>query len=319
MDKKWHLAAIFKIKQLKKHFCMAKNNPMPIPASELILNPDGSIYHLHLQPEQLAHTVFLVGDPDRVPKVSRHFDRLDCQVQKREFVTHTGWIGSQRLSVISTGIGTDNIDIVLNELDALVNIDLATRTVRDSLSSLQLVRIGTSGSLSPAIPVDSMLCSAYGAGMDNLMQYYQADLSDQERLLQQQLYDFFRPWRIPVQPFAAAADAELSGRAGKGMARGITLTCPGFYAPQGRSLRARSVLDRSFFDAVSSFAFEGLQITNFEMETAAILGLARLLGHQAASCNAILANRITNEFSARPRQAEELLIRQVLENVGGEK
>lgn len=294
---------------------MSKNKPTPIPASELILNPDGSIYHLNLQPEQLAHTIFLVGDPDRVPKVSRHFDRLDCQVQKREFATHTGWIGGQRCSVISTGIGTDNIDIVLNELDALVNIDLATRTVRDELTSLQLVRIGTSGSLSPAIPVDSMLCSSYGVGMDNLMQYYQPELSDQEQSLQQQLLDFFRPWRIPVQPFVAAADTALADRAGQGMAWGITLTCPGFYAPQGRSLRARSVLDGAFFDAVPSFSFEGLHITNFEMETAAILGLARLLGHRAASCNAILANRITREFSAQPKQAEEQLIRQVLENV----
>jgi len=285
---------------------------MKIPPSELVLNPNGSIYHLNLQPEQIADTIFLVGDPDRVPRVSKHFDKIELQVQKREFVTHTGWLGKKRLTVLSTGIGTDNIDIVLNELDALVNIDLEARSVKEKLTSLDLIRLGTSGSLSADIPVDSLVTSVFAAGLDNLMYYYGAPATGEEERLRQALTAFAAAAGVQLSPSVSKSNEGLTGQAGKGMNRGITLTCPGFYAPQGRTLRLGSILKKSFFETIGQFGFEGLHVTNFEMETAAIFGLARLLGHRAASCNAILANRITGEFSPDPKKSEEKLIRQVL-------
>jgi uridine phosphorylase len=287
---------------------------MSFPATELILHPDGSIYHLHLQPEQIANTIFFVGDPERVPKVSKHFDRIDHQIQKREFVTHTGELGGKRVSVISTGIGPDNIDIVMNELDALVNIDLKTRTVKDSLTSLNIVRIGTSGSLSADIPVDSFLVSAYGIGLDNLLYYYDYPASPREEMLRQAFTSFAASIDANLNPIAAEANHGLVKRFGEKMHRGITLTCPGFYAPQGRKLRLGSIFQQSFFDKIGQFSFEGLRVTNFEMETSAILGLAQMLGHKATACNAILANRITGEFSKDPMKLEGRLIEQVLAN-----
>ncbi|MCF8245236.1 MAG: nucleoside phosphorylase [Saprospiraceae bacterium] len=285
---------------------------MPFPASELILHPNGSIYHLHLLPEQVADTVFFVGDPDRVPKVSKHFDRIDHKVQKREFVTHTGELGGKRVSVISTGIGPDNIDIVMNELDALVNIDLKTHTVKDSLTSLNIVRIGTSGSLSADIPVDSFLVSAHGIGLDNLLHYYDYPANPREEMLRQAFTSFAASIDTNLNPIATEADQGLVKRFGQNMHRGITLTCPGFYAPQGRKLRLGSIFQQRFFDKIGEFSFENLRVTNFEMETSAILGLSRMLGHRATACNAILANRITGEFSKDPKKLEERLIEQVL-------
>lgn len=287
-----------------------------IPPSELILHPDGSIYHLALLPEQLAPTVLLVGDPDRVPKISRHFDRIECQVQHREFVTHTGWLGGKRLSAISTGIGTDNIDIVLNELDALVNVDFQRRTVKENLTSLDLIRLGTSGSLSAEIPVDSLVSSAFGAGLDNLLAYYFFQPSEKEARLQAAFSDFTKSLGLSIRPVVAQANEALVERVGQGTHAGITLTCPGFYAPQGRTLRAASVIGQSFFDEVGKFRFEELGVTNFEMETSAILALAKLLGHRAASCNAIIANRIRREFSPSSAATVSRLIRHVLERLG---
>ncbi len=284
-------------------------------ASELVLNANGSIYHLNLHPEQIADTILLVGDPGRVPRVSKYFDKIDFQAQKREFVTHTGWIGKKHLSVLSTGIGTDNIDIVMNELDALVNIDLQTRTVKENLATLHLMRIGTSGSLSAEIPVGGLVTSLVGVGLDNLMHYYGSPANDREQRLRQALIEFVGKLGVPVSPSVAEGHAEWIERVGRGMHQGITFTCPGFYAPQGRSLRLRSILTNSFFENIGRFEFEGMHAVNFEMETAAIFGLAKLLGHRAASCNGILANRITGEFAQDPKQVEETLIRQALENL----
>ncbi|MBI1226890.1 MAG: phosphorylase [Bacteroidetes bacterium] len=285
---------------------------MSLALSELILHPDGSIYHLHLLPEQIADTIFFVGDPDRVPKVSKHFDRIEHQVQKREFVTHTGELGGKRVSVISTGIGPDNIDIVMNELDALVNIDFSTRTIKEKLTSLNIIRIGTSGSLSETVPVDSFLVSSMALGLDNLLHYYDYPARPKEEMLRQAFTAFTASLNTNLNPIGVEADQGLVSRFGKNMHRGITLTCPGFYAPQGRRLRLGSIFQSSFFEKIGQFSFGGLHVTNFEMETAAILGLANLLGHKATACNAILANRITGEFSKDTKKLEERLIEQVL-------
>ncbi len=288
---------------------------MQLPPSELVLNASGSIYHLDLHPEQVAGTVFLVGDPGRVPMVSAHFDKIEHKVQKREFVTHTGWVGSKRFTVLSTGIGTDNIDIVLNELDALVNIDLHTRTVRESLTSLDLIRLGTSGSLSADIPVDSFVSSVFGAGLDNLMHFYGNPTSEREDHIRKSLMAFAAQTGTNITPSVSESNSLLEARAGKDMYRGITLTCPGFYAPQGRTLRLGSILSKAFFETIGQFEAAGLRVTNFEMETAAIFGLAKLLGHRAASCNVILANRITGDFSANPRRAVEKLLQKAFDNL----
>jgi uridine phosphorylase len=285
---------------------------MKLAASELILNPNGSIYHLNLLPEQLADTILFVGDPDRVPKVSKHFDRIEHQVQKREFVTHTGELGGRRLTVISTGIGPDNIDIVMNELDALVNIDLPKRTVKDALTSLNIIRIGTSGSLAADIPPDSFVVSAFGIGLDNLLHYYDYPSSPREELLRQAFTSFTAGIGTHLNPIATEADQGLVARFTKKMHRGMTLTCPGFYAPQGRVLRLRSTIQASFFEKIGQFGFEGQRVTNFEMETSAIIGLANMLGHRATACNGIIANRITGEFSQNPKLTEERIIEEVL-------
>ncbi|MFN9518740.1 MAG: nucleoside phosphorylase [Bacteroidota bacterium] len=283
-----------------------------IPASELILNDDGSVYHLHLLPEDIAETVLLVGDPERVPEVSRHFDRIDLTKHKREFVTHTGYIGQKRITVLSTGIGTDNIDIVMNELDTLANIDLRTRQVKSALTSLDIIRIGTSGALQHDIDVDSILISSHGLGLDALMQFYTGtDDEETEALLDeidQQLDLLF------VNPYLYKAHPDWLSEFGEQYARGITATCCGFYAPQGRVLRTQA----QYTDLVSRLSnvnAGGYRITNFEMETAGIYALAASMGHRALSVNAILANRITNTFSANPAQTIHKAIVAVLEKI----
>ncbi len=288
-----------------------------LKTSELIRNADGSIYHLHLHPEQLAPTVLLVGDPDRVPMVSRYFDRVDHRVRKREFVTHTGWVGKQRMTVLSTGIGTDNIDIVLNELDALVNIDLAGRTLREPRTSLRLVRLGTAGSLSDDIPVDSLVLSVFGIGMDNLLTYYPYEPDTAALSLRAAWTEWFVGQGVPFIPAVTVADTETVRLLAEGMTLGITLTSPGFYGPQGRSLRLPTRLPAGFFERASRFRHGGLPLANFEMETAGIYGLATLLGHRAASCNTILAHRIQGTFSTDPDAAVDRMIRQVLERLSG--
>jgi len=286
-----------------------------IPASELPLNPDGSIYHLNLFPEDVAPTVLLVGDPERVPRVSQYFDRIERRVQKREFVTHLGELGKKRIMVLSTGIGTGNIDIVINELDALVNIDLTNRQEKPDPQSLTLIRIGTSGGLVPELEVGSQVVSRFGIGLDNLLSYY----AYQPNLIEAELFDDLREFqeyagRLPVTPYVAEGDAQLA-KAFTEMRRGITMTCPGFYAPQSRKLRLASTLSDELLRRFAEFRSHDLQLTNFEMETSAIYGLARLLGHRALSCNAILANRPAGAFSEEPKVAEDRLIRAVLEGV----
>lgn len=282
----------------------------PISETDLILNPDGSIYHLNLKPEDVAETVITVGDPDRVGEVSKYFDRLDLKKGKREFITHTGWIGNKRITVISTGIGTDNMDIVLNELDALVNIDFATRLVKDRLTKLNIVRIGTSGSLHADIPVDTILVADYGLGFDALMDYYSYDYNPIERELQQSIGTYFTAIKT-VSPYVTTASLALKEKIGFGLPSGITATAPGFYAPQGRQVRAKSAVP-GFLNYLQSFKFGDKRITNLEMETAGIYALAKVLGHEALSVNAILANRATNQFSSKPQQIIDATIQLVL-------
>ena len=278
-------------------------------SSELILNSDGSIYHLHLHPEDVAETIITVGDPNRVASVSKHFDRIDVKKAHREFVTHTGWIGSKRLTVISTGIGTDNIDIVLNELDALFNIDLNTRMIKPHFTPLQFIRIGTSGCLRAEIPIDSFLVSEYAIGLDGLMFFYKNYTTFEEELLKKAIKE-----KIPNINFYCT-DATLTlSQAFKLpiFQRGITLTCSGFYAPQMRQLRL-PVHFSSFFDDIVNFSYNNCRITNMEMETSGIYLLAKMLGHEAISINALLANRITGEFSQNPQQTINKLIRETLD------
>lgn len=262
-----------------------------IPSSELILNADGSIYHLNLLPEDLADTVILVGDPERVSQVSAYFDSVEIRKQKREFITHTGRIGSNRISVISTGIGTDNIDIVLNELDVLSHVNMATREIKSSKRDLSLIRIGTSGALQDDIPVDSMLISTHGLGLDHLLWYYDVEPDmDLSHLKNDLGLDFLKPYLFN-------ASSELLAKFDHNSIKGITATCSGFYAPQGRYLRA-GIKSTHLVKSLSNLRINGLQVTNFEMETAAILGLSKLFGFKAIAVNAIVANRINQKFSA---------------------
>ena len=230
-----------------------------IPESELIINPDGSIYHLNLQPEQVADTVITVGDQNRVAKVSKYFDRLEFKVEKREFITHTGWIGKKRLSVVSTGIGPDNIDIVFSEIDALFNIDFNSRQIKDKLTAIEFIRIGTSGCLQKNIPVDSFLISACGIGLDNLMHFYSGNPSAEEHDLKQSFEQFIQPDHLlPVPPYVAMGSKRLLEVLSTGIYQGITLTAPGFYAPQGRELRVKSRLTPAVIKRLTTFKWNDL-------------------------------------------------------------
>lgn len=289
-------------------------------ASELILNPDGSIYHLHLVPDQIADTIITVGDPDRVASVSKHFDRIDEKVAKREFVTHTGELNGKRLSVISTGIGTDNIDIVFNELDALVNIDLSTRQIKEQLTSLKFIRVGTSGALHSALGVDSWLASSGAIGLEGILHYYQREQGAQEKAIIQNLALLLRQsnrnW--PLVPYYTSASESLLQLfcEDERMHSGITLTAAGFYAPQGRELRLKSNFNHDFIDQLVGWTGpHGETITNLEMETAGIYGLAQLLGHEAISLNALLANRSTGIFSKQAGKTVESLIQFTLQKL----
>lgn len=283
-----------------------------IPESELVLNHDGSIYHLHIRPEDLAETVILVGDQNRVAEVSKHFDKIEVQKSKREFITHTGYVGKKRISVVSTGIGTDNIDIVMNELDALANIDLETREVKSTPTKLKFIRIGTSGSLQDDLQVNDILVSSYGLGLDSLMQFYDYEendeISNMLNAIDEQLELLF------VNPYLFKAPGDLFAQFSKHFNFGITATCCGFYAPQGRMLRAQAKYE-DLIKRLSGIEVNGLRVTNFEMETAAIYGMATLLGHEAVSVNAILANRINHTFSHNPSVIVENAIKKVLEIV----
>lgn len=281
--------------------------------SELVLNADGSIYHLHLLPEQLADTVITVGDPDRVPLVSRYFDEIECRVQKREFVTHTGRLAGRRLTVISTGIGPDNIDIVMNELDALANINLQERAIQPEHKSLNFIRVGTTGGLQPEHGVGALVGSSHALGMDNLLHFYPYSPDAESVALQSAFLATFPG--LPVIPYAVTADQTLLQQVCHGWAQGITVTFPGFYAPQGRSLRLESRLQADLLDRFAHFNFRTYPITNFEMETSALIGLGNMLGHRAISCSVILANRYDGSFSTDPAADVDHLIRNVLERL----
>ena len=281
-----------------------------IPSSELILNPSGSVYHLDLLPHEIAPTIITVGDPERVEKVSRNFDRILFKKAKREFHTHTGELNGKLLTVISTGIGTDNIDIVFNELDALVNIDLEKRTFKEEKTVLNFIRIGTSGILQEDIPVDSYLASEYAVGLDGLLHYY--DWPSLTATEQKILDDVGAV--IPQPAYIGKGDPELINRFGSGFYKGITVTCAGFYGPQGRQLRLKPY-STDYLDTMRKFDWDGLRLTNFEMETAGIYGLANLLGHKAVSLNALIAQRAKGQFSKDPGGMIERLIRMVLEKI----
>lgn len=281
--------------------------------ADLIINTDGSIYHLNLLPEDIADTVITVGDLDRVAEVSKYFDSIEVKKGKREFITHTGYLGKKRITVLSTGIGTDNIDIVLNELDALVNIDFETRTIKPALKSLQIIRIGTSGAIQPDIPMGTILASAYGLGLDALMHYYQHDLAGDEHSLLDSIKSHFSHIK-GINPYLTAASNSLLQTIGKDMQQGITVTAPGFYAPQGRQVRAKNAVP-NLIEQLNSFKLGSQRITNLEMETAGIYALAKTLGHQALSVNAILASRVKFEFSTNPNQIVEQAIKMVLDRL----
>lgn len=285
----------------------------PISESDLIINPDGSIYHLNLLPEDVADTIITVGDPERVSEVSKHFDRIELKKGKREFLTHTGYLGSKRISVLSTGIGTDNIDIVLNELDALVNIDFKTRLIKPDLKSLEIIRIGTSGAIQEDIPMDSLLVSEFAIGMDALMHYYQHQLSGEEHVILDEIQAMFHHVK-GISPYVISADKGLIERIGVNMQRGITVTAPGFYAPQGREVRAKNAIP-NLMGMFRNFRAGKYRITNLEMETAGIYALARVLGHKALSVNAILASRAKFEFSSNPQKAVNRAIQEVFSKI----
>ena len=286
-----------------------------IAESELIITGRGAIYHLDLRPEELAPTVILVGDPDRVKKVSKHFDRIEHQLQHREFITHTGYIGNKRISVLSTGIGPDNIDIALNELDALVNIDFETREVKQQTTSLNIVRFGTSGALQANIPVDSFVAGTHGLGFDNLLNYYAYDKTAEET----ELVDAFVKHtglspNITVPYVSKGSETLLNKFPGEQYHKGITVTCPGFYGPQGRILRL-PVAAPGLINKLTDFKHGKDFISNFEMETSAIYGLGKLLGHHCLSINVIVANRVVQQFSKDSNAAVEKMIKTSLEHL----
>lgn len=288
----------------------------PIASSELIINERGAVYHLDLRPDELADTVITVGDPDRVERVSRHFDLVEFRGQHREFVTHTGYFKGKRLSVLSSGIGPDNIDIVMNELDALVNIDLATRTVKPELKSLDIIRVGTCGSLQSDIPVDSFVASSHGLGIDNLLHFYRPEQNEEERQI---LHAFITQTQLHnhlSQPYITMGSPSLLKRFTDGFFHGITVTCPGFYGPQGRVLRL-GLAHPSLNQMLTDFSFGHHRITNFEMETSAIYGLGKLLGHHTLSLNTVVANRVSRGFSADGQAAVDRLIVRTLELLTG--
>lgn len=285
-----------------------------IPETELILNKDGSVYHLALLPEDLADTVLHVGDPERVSMVSDYFDTIEVKKTKREFVTHTGTYKGKRITVLSTGIGTDNIDIVYNELDALVNIDLKTRKIKSELKSLQLVRIGTSGALHADIPLDSFLFSEYGIGLDGLLNFYHFENDDEETEIVNSFRQHYPQHGILPRPYIARCSVLLEKKLSDGMIKGITSSCSGFYGPQGRVLRY--ALPRpNIIEQLNTFRYGKHRITNLEMETCGMYGLARMLGHHCCAVNVIVANRMTHQFSKQYEEKTHQLIQLVLDRI----
>ncbi len=280
---------------------------MNLKSSELVVNEDGSVYHLNLLPEEIAGKIILVGDPDRVPKVSKYFDKIEVKKNKREFYTHTGMLRGERITVMSTGIGTENIDIVMNELDALVNIDLQKKEIKSEKTALELFRLGTCGSVNPEIEVDNMLVTENVVGLDGLLHFY-SDYEFENDFSKNFLANF--PYE-KIKPMLYFSDwcEEISGYYKDAKYRGNTATFPGFYAPQGRELRLKAI-DEKFLEKLND-----LGVSNFEMETSAIYGLSKLLGHKALTVNCVIANRRRGEFSADHHASENNMIEWVLERI----
>jgi uridine phosphorylase len=285
-----------------------------IPPTELIITEEGRIYHLDLLPEDIGDNIILVGDQERVPTISKYFDRIELKRSKREFVTHTGLLNNKRVSVISTGIGCDNIDIVVNELDALVNIDFEKKVVKKDHQSLNIIRIGTCGALQKEIPVDQFVLSTYGLGFDGLLAFYNPIYEDDEKALQKAFLQQI-PWpKDANQPYFVRGSKILSKKIGKGMHHGITATANGFYGPQGRSLRLKTKLpDMNKF--LNRFDYKNQKILNFEMETSALYGLSAMLGHHASTVCAVIGNRFSNTFSKDYKKAVENLVTTVLKRI----
>lgn len=286
-----------------------------IAESELIINERGAVYHLDIRPDELAPIVITVGDPDRVREISKYFDQIEVKNQHREFVSHTGRLGNKRITVLSSGIGPDNIDIVMNELDALANIDFATRKVKPELTSLTVIRIGTSGSLQADIPVDSFVAGTHGLGLDNVLHFYRRETNEEENQI---LQAFVTHTQLDnnIIPYISMAGTSVLNHFVQGYHQGITVTCPGFFGPQGRVLRL-GLTNPYLIDQLTSFQFGPTRISNFEMETSAIYGLGRLMGHQCLSVNAIIANRISKTFTKDAKASMEKLIQQTLGVISG--
>ena len=286
-----------------------------IPSSELILNPNGSIYHLNLLPDHISDTILTVGDPARVTQVSRHFDSVEFEGTHREFVTHVGYYRGKRLTVLSTGMGTDNIDIVMNELDALVNIDFVSRTVRpvEERLSLRIIRLGTSGSLQADVPIGTMLATEHAVGLDSLMQFYPLMETGLETEIATELQQTLG---LPFAPYVVRGSDLLREQLGAGMTMGNTLTCPGFYGPQGRRLRL-DLRQPDYIARLQGFRHQSAEgefrLSNFEMETAGYYALGRLLGHDVLSLNAIVANRATGEFAENATAVVDAMIERTLQ------
>ncbi len=285
-----------------------------LPNSQLIVNDKGAIYHLNLRPQDIADTVIIVGDPGRVSMISAYFDRIDFQGQNREIVTHTGWIGNKHLSVMSTGMGPDNIDIVLNELDALVNIDLRNKLKKETHQVLNIIRLGTSGAIQQEIPVDSYVMSKYGLGMDGLLNFYQPENSVFETKMEEELIkqtDWPVEW---ARPYIVKSSEHLAEKVGFDMLQGITITAPGFYGPQGRQLRMK-LNHPEFYRKIEDVNLDGEKILNFEMETSALYGLGKSLGHNVLTICAIIANRRVEEYSTDHHTPMKKLIEILLDRL----
>jgi uridine phosphorylase len=284
-----------------------------ISDTDLILNPDGSVYHLSLLPKNISDTIITVGDPNRVYRVSEFFDDIEFEMNKREFITQTGTYKGKRITVISTGIGTDNVEICLTELDALVNIDLKTREPKSRKKKLKIVRIGTSGALQEDIPPGSHLITEYAVGLDNLMNFYQLEMDEFEERI---ALDIQQKIKIDFEPYVVKGSEVLMEQLSTGMMVGNTVTCPGFYAPQGREVRLKPRYPR-LLDYLNAYHNKTADfwLTNFEMETAGYYAMGRLLGHEVLSANAIIANRIKNKFAKDPNQIVDSLIKKVLDSI----
>lgn len=285
-----------------------------IAESELILNPDGSVYHLHLKPENIAETIIVVGDPGRVKEISKHFDKIEFSVQNRELFTHTGTIGEKRLTVLSTGMGTDNLDIVINELDAAVNIDLETRRPKESHTRLNIIRLGTAGALQADILPGDFVASSFGMGMDGLLYFYDKGKSVMNAELARAFVDHVN-WNTNLPGiYAVPCSDTLMDKLGKSLVHGITLTAPGFYGPQGRELRLKLAFPE-LNHLIESFEYQGKRIANFEMETSALYGLGKMLGHDTLTICTVVANRVSQTYAKDYHSDIDRLIRLVLDRI----